>query len=80
MSAWIHLLTLGALFNFGAEWFGGSRLTLRIPRLAIGLTVVAHGTSAPEVIVGVQAARDADDGVAAGIVLSAVAFTVGRAA
>lgn len=57
----ILLLLLGgtALLYFGAEWLvrGGAGLArrLNISPLIVGLTVVAYGTSAPEVIVGVQA-------------------------
>lgn len=56
----ILLLGGGLLLYFGAEWFvGGSSalaLALRVPQILVGLTVVAYGTSAPEVIVGIQAA------------------------
>ena len=59
MTEWVQLLGGGLLLYFGAEWFvgGASALALRVPQLLIGLTVVAYGTSAPEVIVGVEAAR-----------------------
>lgn len=58
------------LLYFGAEWLvsGASRLalSLRISQLTVGLTVVAYGTSAPEVIVGVQASRTGHGDVALG--------------
>lgn len=61
MNAWLTPLGGGVLLYFGAEWFvgGASALALaaRIPQLIVGLTVVAYGTSAPEVIVGIEAAR-----------------------
>lgn len=66
------LMILGGLvlLYFGAEWLvsGASRLalSLRISQLTVGLTVVAYGTSAPEAIVGVQAARTGHGDVALG--------------
>ena len=55
----IMLLGGGVLLYFGAEWLvgGASGLAraLGVPQLLIGLTVVAYGTSAPEVVVGVKA-------------------------
>lgn len=69
----LWLLLGGAMLYFGAEWLvaGASRLalSLRIPQLVIGLTVVAYGTSAPEIVVGVQAARQGHGDVALGNVL-----------
>jgi cation:H+ antiporter len=69
----ILLLVGGALLYFGAEWLvsGSSRLavTLRVPQLIVGLTVVAYGTSAPEVIVGIQAAAGGHGDVALGNVI-----------
>ena len=51
------LLGGGVLLYFGAEWLvgGASGLAraLGVPQLLIGLTVVAYGTSAPEIVVGV---------------------------
>lgn len=53
------LILGGALLYFGAEWLvrGGASLARRlgISPLVVGLTVVAYGTSAPEVVVGLQA-------------------------
>jgi cation:H+ antiporter len=67
------LLLGGAMLYFGAEWLvgGASRvaLSLRIPQLLVGLTVVAYGTSAPELVVGVQAARAGHGEVAIGNVI-----------
>ncbi len=56
------LLAAGALLLYlGAEWFVGGAaslaLSLRIPKLVVGLTVVAYGTSAPELVVGMGAAH-----------------------
>ncbi len=50
----------GLLLYFGAEWLvagaAGLARSLGVSGLIIGLTVVAYGTSTPEVIVGMQAA------------------------
>lgn len=66
----IRLLAGGVLLYFGAELLVGSasRLaaSLRVPQLVIGLTVVAYGTSAPEIIVSLQAAREGHGDVALG--------------
>jgi cation:H+ antiporter len=63
----------GALLYFGAEWLvGGSSdlaLSLCIPKLIVGLTVVAYGTSAPEVVVSVQAALSDHGALALGNVI-----------
>jgi cation:H+ antiporter len=68
-----RLLGGGALLYVGAEWFiagaSGIALALRIPALIVGLTVVAYGTSAPEVIVGIQAAAADHGDVALGNVI-----------
>ena len=70
---WALLLAGGVMLYFGAEWLvgGASRLalSLKIPQLVVGLTVVAYGTSAPEVIVGVQAASGGHGDVALGNVI-----------
>jgi cation:H+ antiporter len=73
MYAPLLLVGGGLLLYFGAEWFvgGASRiaLSLRIPQVIVGLTVVAYGTSAPEVIVSVQAALAGYGAVALGNVI-----------
>jgi cation:H+ antiporter len=70
VSEWTYLLAGALLLYFGAEWFVGGAsslaLSLRIPRLLIGLTVVAYGTSAPELIVGIEAAQSGHGQVALG--------------
>lgn len=69
----LSLLGGALLLYFGAEWFVGAATALaralRVAPLIIGLTVVAYGTSAPEIIVGVQAARSGHGGVALGNVV-----------
>ncbi|MCC6216447.1 MAG: calcium/sodium antiporter [Polyangiaceae bacterium] len=72
-SSLLQLLGGGILLYFGAEWLvgGSSRLALalRIPKLAVGLTIVAYGTSAPEVVVSVEAAAAGQGAVALGNVV-----------
>lgn len=57
----------------GADWFvdgaAGLAAKLRIPQLVIGLTVVAFGTSAPELATSVISAVKQDVGIAIGNVL-----------
>ena len=56
----VFLLAGAVLLYLGAEWLvsGSSSLalSLRVPQLVVGLTVVAYGTSAPELIVSILAA------------------------
>lgn len=81
MTDWLHLLGGGLLLYFGAEWFVGGAsalaLALRVPQLLVGLTVVAYGTSAPEVIVGIEAARTNHGAVALGNVLGSNIANIG---
>lgn len=67
------LLLGGVMLYFGAEWLvgGASRLALsmKVPQLIVGLTVVAYGTSAPEAIVAIQAASTGHGEVALGNVI-----------
>lgn len=81
MSALLHLLGGGLLLYFGAQWLvaGSSALALalRIPQLIVGLTVVAYGTSTPEVIVSVQAALDGHPAVAIGNVVGSNIANIG---
>ena len=57
----------------GADWFvdgaAGIAAKLRIPQLVIGLTIVAFGTSAPELATSVISAIGGDVGIAVGNVL-----------
>lgn len=58
---------------FGAEWLvrGSSEMAIRfgISPLVVGLTVVAFGTSAPELVVSVKANFDGNGGMAIGNVV-----------
>jgi cation:H+ antiporter len=71
--SFLLLLAGAALLYFGAEWLvgGAARLaaSMRVPQIVVGLTVVAYGTSAPEVIVGIQAALGGHGDVALGNVI-----------
>jgi cation:H+ antiporter len=76
------LLIIGcALLYFGAEWLvtSASRLALafRVPEVIVGLTVVAYGTSLPEIIVGVEAAIDGHGGIALGNVIGSNVANLG---
>ncbi len=67
-------LIAGTVFlYYGAEWLvkGSSRLALGlgVTPLVVGLTVVAFGTSAPELVVSVQAAIEKSGALAAGNVV-----------
>ena len=77
-----------ALLYFGGEWLirGASALAIRlgVSSLAIGLTVVAFGTSAPELVVSVDAALSGANDVAVGNVVGSnianIALILGLAA
>lgn len=78
----VFLLGLGLVgLYFGAEWIvrGGSRLALRlgITPLVVGLTIVAFGTSLPELIVSVVAALDGKSAIAIGNVVGSNVANVG---
>ena len=70
----IVFLVIGfVLLVKGADWFvdgaAGLAAKLRIPQLVIGLTIVAFGTSAPELATSVVSAVKGDVGIAVGNVL-----------
>lgn len=71
----------GVLLYFGAEWLVGGAAglarSLRVPSLLIGLTVVAYGTSAPEIVVGIQAALEDHPDLALGNVLGSNVANLG---
>ncbi len=71
---------LAALY-FGAEWLvrGSSSLAVRfgVSPLLVGLTVVAYGTSTPELIVSVTAATSGQGAIAVGNVVGSNIFNIG---
>ena len=78
--AWLSLLGGLAVLLVGAELLvrGASRLAARlgIAPLLVGLTVVAYGTSAPELAVSVRAGLTGSAGLAVGNVLGSNLFNV----
>jgi cation:H+ antiporter len=76
------LLTGGlVLLYFGAEWLvgGAARLaeSFGIAPLVVGLTVVAYGTSAPELVVGIGAALRGQGDIALGNVVGSNVANIG---
>ena len=74
------LAGLVALY-FGAEWLvrGGASLAVRlgVTPLLVGLTVVAYGTSTPELIVSSTAAAQGQGAIAIGNVVGSNIFNIG---
>lgn len=68
------------LLYFGAEWMvkGSSTLALRLGMqpVIVGLTIVAFGTSAPELIVSVDAAMAHQSGISIGNVVGSNFFNI----
>ncbi len=68
------------MLYFGAEWLvkGSASLALRLGMspLVVGLTVVAFGTSAPELLVSVKAALSGQTGMAVGNVVGSNIFNI----
>ena len=77
MSYLILIVSFVALV-FGANYFvdgaSGIAAKLRVPSLLIGLTIVAFGTSAPEVAVSISASISGNNGIAVGNVLGSNIF------
>lgn len=77
MDAWVldlGMLVAGfVLLYFGAEWLVGGAAGLAssfgIRKLIVGLTVVAYGTSSPELVVGISAGLRDQGGIALGNVV-----------
>ena len=70
----IVLLVVGFVFLVkGADWFvdgaAGLAAKLRIPQLVIGLTIVAFGTSAPELATSIISSSQESVGIAIGNIL-----------
>lgn len=76
----IFLLVGFFLLVKGADWFveGASSIArrLRIPSLIIGLTIVAFGTSAPELAVSITAAVKGSNDIAIGNVVGSNIFNL----
>jgi len=76
----LYLLIGGILLYLGAEWLvrGSGNLALRygVPPLVVGLTVVAFGTSAPELVVSVKAAISGFGSIAVGNVVGSNIFNI----
>ena len=76
----IFLLAGFLLLVKGADWFveGASSIArrLRIPSLIIGLTIVAFGTSAPELAVSITAAVKGSNDIAIGNVVGSNMFNL----
>lgn len=76
----IYLLVGTLLLYFGAEWLvkGSSNLALRagVPPLIVGLTIVALGTSAPELVVSVRAGFDGLGNISVGNVVGSNIFNI----
>jgi len=80
MTVWVYLLAGLVMLVAGAELLvrGASRLALRfgISPLVIGLTVVAFGTSSPEMAVSVQSGLGGQADIALGNVVGSNIFNV----
>ncbi|MGB6223125.1 calcium/sodium antiporter [Haloferula sp.] len=78
-AALMTVLSFGFLF-VGAELLvrGGAGLALRLglTALVVGLTVVAYGTSSPELLVSVKAAMAGQAGIAVGNVIGSNIFNI----
>lgn len=80
MMVYIWLLLGFVLLIKGADWFvdGSSSVAkiLRVPSIIIGLTVVAFGTSAPELAVSVAAALTGNNDISIGNVIGSNLFNM----
>jgi cation:H+ antiporter len=77
----LMLLTGLVALYFGAEWLvrGGASLALRlgVTPLLVGLTVVAYGTSTPELVVSTMAAAQGQGAIAVGNAVGSNIFNIG---
>ncbi len=69
------------MLYFGANWLvagsAGLAAAMRVPALIIGLTVVAYGTSSPEMVVSVQASLAGNGQIAFGNVIGSNIANIG---
>ena len=77
----VVLLVIGFVMLIkGADWFveGASKIADRfgIPQLVIGLTIVALGTSLPELVTSVTAARKGNADIAIGNIVGSNIFNI----
>lgn len=76
----LYIVASLALLFYGAEFLvgGASSLAIRlgVPVLVVGLTIVAYGTSAPELVVSIQSAIKGNGGIAAGNVVGSNIFNI----
>ena len=75
------ILIVGFVFLVkGADWFveGSASIAKRlgIPQLIIGLTIVAMGTSLPELVTSIVAARKGQNDIAMGNVIGSNLFNI----
>lgn len=82
MAIQIGLFILGLLgLSFGAEWLvkGSSRLAraLGVKPIVIGLTIVAFGTSSPELVVSLLATLKKSEGIAIGNIIGSNIANIG---
>ncbi len=79
----VHLGLIAAglgLLVLGAKWFVGSAITIAqgfgVPEDVIGLTIVSAGTSLPELVTSVVAARRGNPDIAVGNVIGSCIFNL----
>jgi len=81
MTDWLLILAGLVLLFFGGEFLvkgsGALALRLGVSPLVAGLTVVAFGTSSPELLVSLQAALKGEGAIAVGNVVGSNSFNIG---
>jgi len=81
LTAIVLIIIGGLLLYFGAEWLiaggAGLGLLLGLSPLVVGLTIVAFGTSAPELVVSVSSALRGQGDIAAGNVVGSNICNIG---
>ena len=74
----LFMLGLGLLFAGGygfVEGSAGLALSLRFPKMLMGATIVAFGTTLPETFVSVQAALEGSSGLSYGNAIGSIICT-----